>query len=128
MSPNTNYGMRHVSAQEIAAACGSARRALELTGGDEATALYLLHNPEGINRVVAKPVPQLLTALGAGLRELRDDEEAAARAKEKADLLAELQRKARDAWAGKKSVAAVMRACDVGRVTAKRLVESVDAD
>jgi hypothetical protein len=125
MSPNTNYGMRHVSAQEIAAACGSARRALELTGGDEATALYLLHNPEGINRVVAKPVPQLLTALGAGLRELRDDEEATARAKEKSDLETERLRKAREAWQANHTYVAVMKACDVGRHLAKRLVEAI---
>lgn len=111
MSPNTNYGMRHVSAQEIATACGSARRALELTGGDEATALYLLHNPEAMGQVVTKPLPSPLSRLGVALRELANEAEDAER-----------QKVALAAWNEHKTLAAVMRACHAGFATAKRLV------
>lgn len=122
MKPNTDYGVRPVTAREIADACGSARRALELTGGDEATALYLLHNPDAISRTVVNPVPQLLSQLGAELRAIRDSDEATAKQAE-ADLLeAERHRLAMAAWSQHGTVAAVMRACGVGRPTAKRLV------
>ncbi len=124
MKPNTDYGVRPVSAREIASACGSARRALELTGGDETTALYLLHNPDAMKREVVKPVPQLLTGFGSDLRELRDAEDAAAKQREREALEAERKRLAAEAWKAHGSVAAVMRACGAGFDTAKKLIEA----
>lgn len=127
MKPNTSYGVRPVTAREIADACGSARRALELTGGDETTALFLLHNPAALNRVVDKPVPQLLTSLATELRELRDQQDATAIAKAKAAGEAELRRRAQKAWGERHTYSAVMKACEVGRVTAKKLVKAIEA-
>ena len=45
---NADYGIRPVTIPEIIKACGSARRALEITGGCEKLALFYLHNPEKI--------------------------------------------------------------------------------
>lgn len=45
---NTNYGLSVPSRDEIVAAFGDSRRALNITGGDIPTLCYLLHNPEQI--------------------------------------------------------------------------------
>jgi hypothetical protein len=45
---SANYGIRPVTIPEIIKACGSARRALEITGGCEKLALFYIHNPEKI--------------------------------------------------------------------------------
>jgi len=121
MKPNTNYGMRPVDPAEIATVCGTARRAVEITGGDEATALFYLHNADLIP--LALPAKNIsLSDFGASLRALRDEQEEYQRRTERQALIAEMKRKASEAWTEKHTYTAVMRACGVGRDKARRLV------
>lgn len=124
MKPNMDYGMRPVLPEEIADVCGTARRAVEITGGDEATALFYLNNVGLISQ--ARPAKNhCLSEFGAALRALRDHQEETKRRAEREALAAEQRRLVSEAWAQKRTFAAVMRACGVGLVTAKRLVGEV---
>lgn len=48
MKPNTNYGIRSVSDDEVLAAFGSLAACIRLTGGDLPTILFYLHNEDRI--------------------------------------------------------------------------------
>lgn len=124
MKPNMDYGLRPVLPEEIAQACGTARRAVEITGGDEATALFYINNVDLIpSAATAKNI--CLSDFGANLRALRDQQDEAQKRVEREALATEQRRLATEAWAKKSSYAAVMRACAVGLKTAKRLVSEV---
>jgi hypothetical protein len=127
MKPNTNYGIRPVTPEELAAVCGTARRAVEITGGDEATALFYLNNAELIpNAAPAKTY--CLSGFGANLRALRDQQDEAERKAKREALAVEQRRLAAQAWELKHSLAAVMKFCNVGRNTARRLVAELRSE
>ncbi len=46
--PNCDYGIRTVTAKEIAEACGSSGRALAITGGRQKLALFYVNNVDRI--------------------------------------------------------------------------------
>jgi hypothetical protein len=120
MKPNT-------TPNEFAAACGTARRAVEITGGDEATALFYLNNAELIP--TATPAKTYcLSGFGASLRALRDQQDEAERKVKREALAAEQRRLAAQAWELKHTLAAVMRFCGVGRDTARRLVAELRSE
>lgn len=67
MKPNTNYGLRPPSHDELRATFGSLQRCVDTTGGDIPTVLYYLNNPDRIES--AGPVPRALDAYAEQLYE-----------------------------------------------------------
>lgn len=111
---NANYGIRPVTVAEIVKACGSAKRALEITGGCEKLALFYLHNPEKI--AGAGAVSQRDNGMRNTLKGLASDDDYGARMDAAAiayNLAGTLQ--------------AVMKAVKCGRPMAVRLIESARA-
>lgn len=123
---NTNYGDRPVSAEEIVAVFGgSADAALKATGGENRLALFYVHNPE--LAVNAARVTALETDLTGELRRMRDEQSEQEKVRRQVERLEGIRQAAREAWAASGTIAAVMRACRVGRPAARRLVEQITA-
>lgn len=103
---NTNYGLSRPSVEQAVVAFGSARSALEKTGGDIPTLCFFIHNPG-----LVASCNSITEARGELYSELRDAAE-----------LAEVA----EAWdsqeGDKKSVAEVMRRVGMGFPKAKRLL------
>lgn len=115
----TDYGIREVTADEIAKACGSAAEALRLTKGDNATALFILHNPGNHSVVNPKKGMRARGELADALRKMIEAEKAAVKQQRQAVQVAS----AKSALREKPSVSAVMKACGVSRKTAKELIQ-----
>lgn len=125
-----DYKLRDVTAAEIAKACGSARRALRITRGDNATALHFIHNQHLIEsaKVAGRP---LKTKLTIDLQAMAEAEKSAEKIAERADRNAKNWKQritvARRAYATHGTQAAVMRACRCGEGTAKKLIAEIEA-
>lgn len=96
---NANYKLREVSASEIAKVFGSARRALRVTRGDEATALHFIHNPD-----------------------------LAATAQEWEAKWTERLTMARHTYTTHGTIAAIIRACKCDSITAKKLIAELQSE
>lgn len=132
---NANYKLREVSAAEVAKVFGSARRALRVTRGDEATALHFIHNPDLAAKAQeweAKQHPRFQTWLATQLADMAEAEERTAERREreerKAKKWAERLTMARRAYAAKGTIAAVARACKCDAKTAKKLIAELQSE
>lgn len=121
---NTDYGQRDVEPGEIVAVFGTAATALAKTAGENRIALFYVNNPHCC--ASAPDVPQgFSSTLATALRDWRDADDARERERERAQADADRLAVARVAYAQRGSVAAVMRACRVGRRHARALVEMI---
>ena len=132
---NANYKLREVSAVEVAKVFGSARRALRVTRGDEATALHFIHNPDLAATATeweAKQYPRLSTHLSQKLLDMAEAEaanaERAERDERKAKKWAERLTMARRAYSAHGTIAAVIRACKCDSITAKKLIAELQSE
>ena len=130
---NANYKLREVSAAEVAKVFGSARRALRVTRGDEATALHFIHNPDlaaAATEWEAKQYPRLSTRLSQKLFDMAEavNAERAERDERKAKKWAERLTMARRAYSAHGTIAAVIRACKCDSITAKKLIAELQSE
>lgn len=128
-----NYKIRDVTASEIAKACGSARKALRITRGDNATALHFIHNPHLIEsaKVLGRPRKTKMTT---DLRVMAGAERSAQRISDLAERAAIREHNwqqrltvARRAYATHGTIVAVSRACKCDARTSKKLIAEIEA-